>query len=688
MPESGDSMRSRDPPTEIAGAQPSAPGLQGLGGYRPEIDGLRAVAVTGVILFHTGLDVVAGGYVGVDIFFVISGYLIASIIERDMGAGQFTFLAFYDRRVRRIFPALFVVLVVTAIAAWSLLPPRELLALSDSLAATAGFVSNIYFWQNAGYFAGDVEKLPLIQMWSLSVEEQYYSVFPFIWIILRRHRACFLNSVLIVFVLLSFVGCIFYTRDHRTAGFFLTPARAWELLTGALVALNQSALRRPLAGRRWLGLILELLGAVAIAGPIFLYDRRTVFPGVAAVAPVVGTALILLVSTRASAVGRVLASKPLVGMGLISYSAYLWHQPLFALARAVGLTEQGPIAYVFLIGLTAALAVLSWRFVEKPLRRPRVGTRAQVFGVFAALSLLLIGLGGLGHFSHGAPGRFDRATFALEATAAASPLRRACHTSGVSFMPPERACRYFAGPAHWAVLGDSHGIEIAYAIAERLRPARQGVLHLTFSSCPPALTFQSSTPGCDAWIRRSVAYLTRSPQITDIVVVFYDSAYLFGDQARAYPRQPNASPTFLTTLAPSRARAAYLASFTELVRRLSAAGKRVYLVRPIPDLPTSVEHYIFTTALPGLRGSPTGESVNYYLDRNRLILSEMDSLKSLPNVTLLDPSKVVCGSRQCASIIGRASMYFDDNHLSLEGARRFVQAEQVDGALTLGDASH
>ena len=651
--------------------------------YRPEIDGLRAIAVVAVVLFHTNLGMATGGYIGVDVFFVISGYLISLIILREVGEGRFTFLGFYERRIRRIFPALFIVLVTITVAAWFILPPEQMQTYGQSLVATTAFASNVFFWLKSGYFGGDAELFPLTHMWSLSVEEQYYVVFPFLALIAAWGRPRLLNALMAVVLLASLALCLVYAPRDQMLAFFLTPMRAWELMFGVFIAMHERRWRPALAQVRFATTTVEVAALAMIMVPIFLYDSTTQFPGWSAIPPVLGTALLILLSRPETLVGRILASRGFVFIGLLSYSAYLWHQPLYALSRMQGLTEAGWPTYAVLIVLTFVLAWLSLKFIEAPFRDRRRFTRTQIYAGFTIGSALLIGFGLAAHVRDGFPGRFSARTLAVAATGAPSPYREACHVEGLNAPGPDSACRYFVNDdVRWAVLGDSHGVEIAYAFAEKLRPAGQGVLQLTFSGCQAALTFESENPGCSRWMRDSVTWLEHDEGITDVVLVFRHSFYLFGDQTKSYPHIPAEAPNFLKTLSADDARTRYVQSLTEIARRLGAAGKRVHIVAPIPDLPTHVERYTF-------KGDPndarrvTGVSVDFHRERNAYIDAALVELDGLPRVDVIDPADAVCSGARCASLIDGKSMYFDDNHFSVAGARHFLDVEMRSGHLSL-----
>lgn len=333
-------------------------------------------------------------------------------------------------------------------------------------------------------------------------------------------------------------------------------------------------------------------------------------------------------------------------------------------------------ANVLLIGLTLALAWASWRFVERPFRKPAQGGHWRVFAVAGAISLLFLAIGAVFHLSRGLPQRFDSATLARAATTAPSPLRIQCHTEGRAFRDPASACRYFVGPARWTVLGDSHGVEIAYALAEALRGEGAGVRHMTFSGCQPALTFESDNPGCSAWLRVAVDTIVRDPATTDVLLTFRHIAYLRGELRATYPALPDDRPAFLRESSPEAARAAYWASLRKLVMRLAAAGKRVHLLMPIPELPVPIDRYVFAA-----ERAPPPITRALYRQRNAEVLAELATLDALPGVELIDPSGAVCGPAQCAAMINGTALYFDDNHFSLAGARRFVAQARANGQL-------
>lgn len=350
--------------------------------HRDEIDGLRSIAVTSVILYHAGLAAFPGGYLGVDVFFVISGFLITSILLRDLENDNFSIVRFYERRCRRILPALFLVTTLSAIPAVFLLLPSQLTEYGRSLVATALFVSNFLFANEVDYFTNAADLKPLIHTWSLSVEEQFYIFFPPLLFLLfgRGFRAVF--WVLLSAAVLSLAVAQYGSINSPEQNFFLTHVRVWELAVGALAAVIYTY--RPQSG----GNVASLAGLAMVVLPMFFFGKPIVSPSLHTAVPVLGTALIILFGQGSTHVGRLLSLRPFVFIGLVSYSAYLWHQPLFAYARIYFNGEAPWGVMAALIGLTFVLSYYSWRYIENPVRAIRTGllTRNWIF-VWAALSI-------------------------------------------------------------------------------------------------------------------------------------------------------------------------------------------------------------------------------------------------------------------------------------------------------------
>ncbi|MCC9624565.1 acyltransferase [Thalassospira sp. MA62] len=371
--------------------------------YRSEIDGLRALAILPVILFHAGYEILSGGFVGVDVFFVISGYLITSILLNEIQAGTFSFAKFYERRARRILPVLFLVVVVTMIISAFILLPQQLISLAKSAIAIPLFSSNFFFWSERGYFGEATDLKPLIHTWSLAVEEQFYILFPIVLLVLSKFRDRFLIGLLMLAFGLSLGASYYVTLLHFDTAFFFPFTRAWELLIGAFCAI---AMKRKLFAlpQLW-SEAASVVGLAMIFGSYVCFDSHTLFPYVTALIPTLGTAVFILAAANAPVARKLVGSKPLVAIGLISYSLYLWHQPVFALARATNVFEH---YFSVLVVLVFGLSVLSYFFVEQPFRNRAKNSTRRIWGLSAAGSLGLIALGLIFVLSNGFIGRFDK----------------------------------------------------------------------------------------------------------------------------------------------------------------------------------------------------------------------------------------------------------------------------------------
>lgn len=445
-------------------------------GYRREIDGLRAFAVLPVILFHAGFGMFSGGFVGVDVFFVISGYLITSVILNEKQAGQFSLLHFYERRTRRILPALFLVMFCCLPFAWWWMLPVDMEKFSRSLAAVPLFVSNILFRKESGYFDTAAELKPLLHTWSLGIEEQYYLLFPLFIVLTWRLGRRWVIAILLIIAIASLSFAQVKVLHKPSVAFYLLPSRGWELLLGALLAFYMNS-KQHHGIHNIVQQIGGLIGATLIGYSVLRFDETTPFPGLYALLPTVGAALIILCATPQTLVGKFLGSAPLVGLGLISYSAYLWHQPLFAFAR---IATAESLSSAMLLALSAAsllLAYLSWKYVERPFRNATIVSRRRLFICAITGSLFFVGLGALGHFTQG----YDRyfSTYRLSATEQTTYALLKQHTGGNMYndmgddgecnfwtksIDPQFSKRFQACSTKYGkavvILGDSHAMNI------------------------------------------------------------------------------------------------------------------------------------------------------------------------------------------------------------------------------------
>jgi len=464
--------------------------------YRPEIDGLRAIAILPVVFYHAGVTWFPGGFVGVDVFFVISGYLITSIILSERAAGNFTLTGFYGRRIRRIFPALFVMMAVSYPIAWALLDPSAMAEFSGSIAASTVFFANVYFLEVSGYFATAAEFKPLLHNWSLSVEEQFYLIFPMAVLLTWRAGAKWQVRIFMAVALLSLALAQWQiARGNEARAFFLLYARLWELLVGVLIAYwlttPQGAALRD-GGRFRHG---ALLGLALILWAVFTYDTETAFPGLAALLPCVGAALVIAFAKGQSLTGQVLGWRPVVFVGLVSYSLYLWHVPALVFTR-IGTGREDLWLMLAACALAFALACLSWRYVELPFRRMHALPPLRLFGTAAACMVVLGGLGLLGQETDGFRAhylehRLDPVTRANYERYSPTATRSRVADDGCRFRDEElteefgtrlQDCAARHGPGIF-ILGDSHAENVYNALRSTERfPFLVG---LTRGGCRP-----------------------------------------------------------------------------------------------------------------------------------------------------------------------------------------------------------
>lgn len=647
--------------------------------YRREIDGLRAVAILPVILFHSGLTLFSGGYVGVDVFFVISGFLITSLIMEEIQQAKFSLANFYERRARRIIPALSAMLILTTLAAYLLLAPDTLKDYSDSLFFVVIFLSNLFFFVESGYFSAAADEKPLLHTWSLAVEEQYYLFFPLLVILLWRKPERWLILTLLGLALTSLLlSEKLATNGETDANYYLIFSRAWELLFGSLMALAPINRERiPL----WLKELLCLSGIVMIGYAVTQFDSNTPFPGIYTLLPVLGSCLIIAFACPQLLVSRLLNNKLAVAIGLISYSLYLWHQPLFALLRLKSAGEPPHELLILAIVLTFLLAFLSWRFIERPFRNRQKFSRKQVFRYTSVSIVLFMAIGITGHHNKGFKQRFPASEYA--ATMTASPVKERCHAYDKNQISPDQSCRYFVEDnVRWATLGDSHTPELAYALAQRLEQSGVGLRHLSYGGCPPSLTFDVNVAGCSQWIKDAVNFLVTDPSIENVVIGFRYSEFLFGGQRDAYPETPNEDPTERFTepfrdRSPDQLRELYWQSLEEMVSRVRASGKRVYILYPVPELPMDIQNATVTFSVfggPAVLDLERATTAQYYNLRNRFILDKLDSLPYNEQLIAVKPFEAICDDQYCPAIKDGKALYIDDDHVTIYGAKLIVNS--------------
>ncbi|WP_238363817.1 acyltransferase family protein [Mesobacterium pallidum] len=655
--------------------------------YRPEIDGLRAIAVLSVVLYHFGLPGVPGGFVGVDVFFVISGFLIGGILWGELkDTGRISLPAFYVRRIRRLFPAFFVMALATLAVGWAVLLPYDFRELGKAVIAATVYLSNVLFYRDAGYFDTGAEEKVLLHTWSLSVEEQFYLVLPLTLLLLRRWPRLLLGALIALFFA-SLAACVALTPRSQPATFYLFPFRAWELLAGVLLAIMGRERRiewRAGPVLSWLGLALILVSVATIpAGPTF--------PGGLAALPVLGTVLVILNGRHPNGVNALLAHCYARWIGLISYSLYLWHWPVAVLSRYWRGEYAGPLEVAGWIALSFALAWASWRFVERPFRRSAARNWGMVSGMVLGSGALL----GAGAVLFLRDGMIDRFPLPVRTHIAASAdfLQdwSRCHTdsdgplAGVEQCPigPEGAPKVL-------IWGDSHVRAVKEGLEDLAWDTGTPGLILWHAGCPPifgVLKVESAaTPAQDADCARDTETIRDAlgtmETVQHVLLVGRWAYYATGagvgldrhNRIELYPVPDGPLPRV-------RQDELLMEGLALTALELGAAFDQVFLLRQVPEMPRYNSRLVAREMAHGrleegtdamrLRVRVTGAELEA---RSGPLEAAMVRMQEAGRLTLIDTWPTFCKAEYCTAMPQGASWYFDGNHVTNSGARALIPA--------------
>jgi len=665
---------------DIAQAAPTHRGVR----YRPDIDGLRAIAVMLVVIYHSGLPLFSGGFIGVDVFFVISGYLITKVISQDLSERRFSFREFYRRRIKRLLPAYLALVIATIGTALFISLPAHLDDTTQGVAASAVYASNVWFWKESGYFAGVSEIKPFLHTWSLGVEEQFYVVFPLaLWMAWGRVGRR-LATALFALAFVASLACSQLQLAHDAAGsFFLLPSRMWELMTGAALSLldaraNGRGLWRSATVAA--GLILVFFSACLVrAGPSF--------PGLSAVPVCLGSGLLIWAGGDDEPISRALLENPVaVFLGRISYSLYLWHWPLFAFYRYRYFDSPPPLIALALVALAVVLATLSYRYVELPWRRrDRLpGWRSIIVAVVSAGTI--VGVCAAINLSHGLPPRFPpqmRAWFTRPAFRPEDKFCKAISPNGTGLLCAlgNRSAR--PSVALW---GDSHAGAVATALGDAFGRAGQGLTVYTHVGCPPTIGVERDVkpaPGDDClnYSDKVLADLLANRDLRVVVMVARWSFYDQGDFG------VNAEDGFVSYARPQAGlpsapfETAYRARIAYTVDRLRSAGKQVIIVLPVPEMVYDVPDTFPVLMMRGADPDLLAPDRAIYDRRQNAIRQFLVGLAEKTGSASVDPAAFLCRDR-CYYRRGATLLYADDDHLSYAGAAliapSIVRAAQQD----------
>lgn len=646
--------------------------------YRRDIDGLRALAVLPVVFFHAGIDVFSGGFVGVDIFFVISGFLITSILIKDIQAGEFSLKNFYERRARRILPALFLVCLLSfGVGAWLLLP-FDFNDFSQSLLATLGFASNIHFYGDIGYFAGPADFKPLLHTWSLAVEEQFYIFFPLILMALYSYCPRFLKGGVVALLILSLGLNLWGIEQNPKLTFYFLHTRAWELLFGAVLALG---LLPPLPSRalRQFG---ALTGLGLILYAIFAYTHQTLFPGSAAIVPALGAALLIWANEKQDTlVASLLGWRVFVFIGLISYSLYLWHWPVIVYTKIYldRPLDTGAIAFVLLVSLIGA--TLSWRFVEQIVRRKQLWpTRKRLSvglgGVFGALLALALTT----DLTDGLPDRLSpTALNYLAAKKDLNPDLDTCDRPDVARIRAGQLCPMGPSdqPPRFLVWGDSHADAIMPGVKKMAETNQIAGLHASFSDCPPLLGVirpeKAPSYQCVPFNQAMFDFIKESG-IKTVILAARWNGYAQGTM----PDSVDASSYMLVGLPKDRgqsvtkaqSQANFKHGIAQTLPALQELGVTVWVVEQAPTYKKHLPEAMTRAEIAGKSFDAFEQSLEDHEKRSRFVA---DAFRPYLNesVKYIRLSDKLCPNRDenCLLSADAIPLYRDNNHLSAAGSR-------------------
>jgi peptidoglycan/LPS O-acetylase OafA/YrhL len=620
--------------------------------YRPEIDGLRAIAVIPVIFFHARWNVFRGGYVGVDVFFVISGYLITSIIAEDLKQKKFSLLDFYERRARRILPALFFIVAICVPVAYLLLLPGDLMRFASSVVAVTTFSSNFLFWSESGYFAPVAELKPLLHTWSLAVEEQFYILFPLILVLAWRFGRRWIIATFAILLVVSLGAAQWGVYASPAAAFYLLPTRGWELALGALIAIYLTD-REEVAGSEWL----SLTGLGLVLFSVFAFGDKTPSPSLFTLVPTCGVALIILYTSPNTAVFRLLSHKSLVGLGLMSYSAYLWHQPLLAFARnSIVFYSHKLSITITLVVLTFVLSFFSWRFIERYFRnRSRLGRR-HIFSFSGTAAVVLLVCGVISVLANGFPERYQISLGAYTvdnhelSEKSVSILRTISEPYGQDEYEQHHLWFNLADPRPKVLLvGNSHSNDL---------------FNVFWFSESVASAFQIARYGCQVKELKDAAHpFFSSPNYRAADIVILASAFLDPDIP--------VLPTVLDKLSNDKKSVAVVQNIIAfpVFGNFTLADKHIFaFMREYPDFRNRMPQLEMEINKLYFEAYREGKNVNQEINQR------IKSITKERNIPVLDRMDYVCDRAKelCYGVNSEiAKLFFDYGHHTLAGARFF-----------------
>ncbi len=651
--------------------------------YRSAINGLRAIAVISVILFHSGLGLVPGGYVGVDIFFVISGYLITGIIYQEMQSESFSYKRFYERRIRRILPALLLVMIASIPFSWLILLPGDMKEFYKSIVFTTIFSPNIFFYRQSGYFDTQIEFKPLVHTWSLGIEEQFYFIFPLLLTVLHKQFKQYLFLVLATTAIVSFFVCEYLLTHDRSAAFYLLPSRFWELLIGGLISIG--IIQNKLAFRS--NIYLSLLGIALIFYSFFSFDSSTIFPGFSAIPPTLGTALVLAYTPDESFIGGILSNRYLSFIGLISYSAYLWHQPIFAFTRLSYITPLTPVQIVAALVCIFVFSTMSYFFVEQPFRNKKlISNKNLVMTLIIGFFVLFI-FSYAGRITNGFQNRFNYNPVDLNEFGA---INKASFCDEVDSDPSFSLCnvgsRNAEKKADSALFGDSHTNALREEADKYFEGKNRKLLTSTPGGCPPLLGLDVAQGNHAEGVCRDInekrfEFIKNNPDIKNVYLAARWTLYT-NEKVKPANKKYYLVNKHHGELSLNHSIKVFEESLTETIKRYAAINVRVIVLIQPPEQHVSPELvYSRMRKIPHLDSKERKQYLEIFSieknkhddiqKQNREIINSFGS-RGLIQVVNLD--MLFCNESKCFIGDEFHSFYRDMNHVNNYGAKKIIHA--------------
>jgi peptidoglycan/LPS O-acetylase OafA/YrhL len=638
---------------------------------RAEINGLRGIAVLAVVLFHLDCTWTQGGFVGVDIFFVISGYLITQLIIQDLEQGAFRFTEFWLRRARRLLPALSCVVFFAFIMSWLLFLPDDFKSFGRSLLSLAFFSSNLYFWLKTGYFTAPAETKPLLHTWTLAVEEQFYLLFPLLLYVVTRYFQPFRRYIVLVLGLFSFILTFYMISSHQLAAFFLLPTRAWELLVGSLIALGIFREGYKISQRN--NEIISFVCILAIGFSIFFYNHNTLFPGMAALLPCLGVAGIIITNQKQlTRVGRGLTAKPLVMIGLISYSWYLWHWVFIVFLKYVSDNTITLFQTILIFVFSFFIAWLSYIFIENPIRQKKVLIQSKTMLIFSLFVLGFAVLAGIIiDITNGVPNRLKPSILAIYNEAFYHPS--VCENVTISKNVTVCSNNIKAEKPDLVLWGDSH--------ANALLPLIQKLAaqhHFTFwyYACIPVLDVYKVDESTS--LKKSHCYasnhemmsIIQEKHIKHVLLASFWTQFTKGREMLiegAGQRDPFYADELIQSTSSKEAELVFKKHFTMTINQLNNTGAMVWIMRQVPTHRYWVANQLAKALKYGEDPNRIGRPLKDYVKRQQFMNSYFDNIAN-NRVRLISPDAVLCHQEFCYGSQKGHALYFDFNHLSTYGA--------------------